>query len=106
MLCYDSDLGWIKNLEQLAVYVSVRIYITALPLVTGNHERHVDIDYTTVTLMSHTGERDEDENRQRGVRYLWIKTRLGGVCFERPRRRKQEIKTINTSCLDRNSTII
>ncbi|KAI8405252.1 hypothetical protein FOFC_14731 [Fusarium oxysporum] len=42
-------------------------YITALALATGNHERHVDMNYTNVTLMSHAGERDEDENRQRGV---------------------------------------
>jgi hypothetical protein len=41
--------------------------ITALAPGTGNHERHADINYATVTLMSHTGESDEDENRQRGA---------------------------------------
>ncbi|EXK37641.1 hypothetical protein FOXG_20053 [Fusarium oxysporum f. sp. lycopersici 4287] len=51
-------------------------YITALALATGNHERHVDINYTAVTLMSHAGERDEDENQTKR-RYLWIKAPLG-----------------------------
>lgn len=78
-------------------------YITALALATGNHERHVDMNYTNVTLMSHAGERDEDENRQEALSV--DQGTPQGVCFERPRRRKQEIKTINTSCLDRSSII-
>jgi hypothetical protein len=43
--------------QELGTIGFVCMYITALALAIGNHER----------LMSHTGERDEDENSQRGV---------------------------------------
>lgn len=56
--------------------------------------------------MSHTGESDEDENRQKGATHKSTPHRGGGACTLVKKKKKKEINMTNMALADRNRAML